>query len=118
MPAMRRLFLILLLAMLPLQFSWAVAASYCQHEQGKTVTHFGHHAHDHAGKADSDGDTASKAQPDNDCCICHLAGTSVVPLTAPVIIPSDNPHPQDVYAFSFHSFIPDGLSKPNWRHAS
>lgn len=118
MSAMRRLFLILLLAMLPLQFSWAVAASYCQHEQGKAVTHFGHHAHNHAGNADSDGEPAKKSQPDNDCCICHLAGTNVVPLAESVIACNDSPHPPDIYAFSFHSFIPEGLSKPNWHPAS
>ena len=31
-----------LLIVLPLQISWAVAATYCQHETGSTQ-HFGHH---------------------------------------------------------------------------
>ena len=54
---MRRVILSLLILLLPLQFSWAVAASYCQHEDqvesrvqpsaGGGVSHFGHHEHEH-----------------------------------------------------------------------
>ena len=117
MPAMRRIFLIFLLVLLPLQFTWAAGASYCQHEQEKVSKHLGHHVHQHDGQADTGGEQSQKSQPDNDCCICHLAATSAVPLSAPPIILCDNPHPPDTYAVTFHSYIPDGLSKPNWRPA-
>jgi hypothetical protein len=43
----RRLLAIVLLALLPLQFSWAAVASYCEHE-AQGAGHFGHHDHDHA----------------------------------------------------------------------
>ena len=44
---MRKVMVMLLLAVLPFQFVWGAAAAYCQHEQGSEVTHFGHHFHKH-----------------------------------------------------------------------
>ena len=43
----RRLLAIILLALLPIQFSWATVASYCAHET-RDAGHIGHHEHDHA----------------------------------------------------------------------
>lgn len=42
---MRRWLVILLLALLPGQFVWAAAASYCQHATDAQPEHFGHHEH-------------------------------------------------------------------------
>jgi hypothetical protein len=86
---MRRLLAIFVLGMLPLQFSWAAVAVYCEHEtQG--AEHFGHHAHHHdtgAGphadavpSADAAGDKAPGAM-DLDCDDCH--GQCSVMLTLP-----------------------------------
>ena len=45
---MRKWLAIFLLAFVPLQLSWAVAASYCQHEIAAATQHFGHHSpHQH-----------------------------------------------------------------------
>lgn len=44
---MRRCLAILLLALLPLQFSWAAVAAYCGHEVGRHAEHLGHHEHQH-----------------------------------------------------------------------
>ncbi len=76
---MRRLFILALLALLPLQFSWAAVASYCEHEtQGDG--HFGHHEHQHRVNATSDAGPVSdadlQADPtsgamDLDCGHCH-----------------------------------------------
>lgn len=76
---MRRFLAIVLLAMLPLQFSWAAVASYCEHETQGTG-HFGHHEHEHhadagpnaepATDADAPGDKAPGAM-DLDCGHCH-----------------------------------------------
>ena len=44
---MRRWFAVILLALLPLQFSWAAVANHCQHQAGAAADHVGHH--DHAG---------------------------------------------------------------------
>ncbi|NCV41106.1 MAG: hypothetical protein EBW11_11190 [Betaproteobacteria bacterium] len=40
---MRKFLAIFLLVLLPLQFSWAAVAGYCQHEAGVTANHPGHH---------------------------------------------------------------------------
>ena len=75
---MRRWLSILLLVMLPFQFSWAAAASYCQHETGKLSSHFGHHEHKHevAKVKTSDNERGDKTSSfgalDDDCVMCHL----------------------------------------------
>jgi hypothetical protein len=113
--SVRRFLAIVLLALLPLQFSWAALASYCEHEtQG--AGHFGHHAHAHAhahdhapahqASARSDAgpaaDLAADASPtpdetgsadgdkapgamDLDCGHCH--GTCSAMLTLPLGLP-------------------------------
>lgn len=83
-----RLLAIVLLALLPLQFSWAAVASYCAHEVDGTG-HFGHHTHHHhhgAGAPGVDPAADDDASPDKaadpvgvDCGHCH--GTfSVIPM--------------------------------------
>ena len=44
---MRRWLTVFLLFLLPLQLSWAVAATYCAHEADPAVNHIGHHQHRH-----------------------------------------------------------------------
>lgn len=80
---MRKALVIVLLALLPFQFVWAVAAGYCQHEQGSEVSHFGHHSHKHQAKAakasDASGDAVDQAGgEDADCMVCHLGGPTLV----------------------------------------
>ena len=79
---MRRLVLILMMVLLPLQYSWAAAASVCEHEADSA--HFGHHEHKHAvsdahashgGEAKSDGKSPS---PHLDCEVCHGIGAGYV----------------------------------------
>ncbi|MBY4895890.1 cation efflux protein, CzcI family [Cupriavidus sp. AU9028] len=84
---MRRLFLIVLMLILPLQFAWAGAAAYCQHE-GRGASHFGHHEHEHhAGQAGAQrqdagarhdkhakqDDQKKQLLVDPDCGTCHTA---------------------------------------------
>lgn len=81
---MRRFLAIVLLALLPLQFSWAAVAAYCGHEAPTEAAHFGHHEHQHhdgIGAADDAEPVAdAKADPgadkspaamDLDCGHCH-----------------------------------------------
>ena len=81
---MRRLLAIVLLALLPLQFSWAAVASYCGHETQAGVEHFGHHDHQHHADAsdgagpdanlDANANAADGKAPgamDLDCGHCH-----------------------------------------------
>ncbi len=63
---MRKWLAILLISLLSLQASWAAAASYCAHEQGAAARHFGHHEHQHALEAATDGvGTAAGASATN-----------------------------------------------------
>lgn len=83
---MHRWLAILILTLLPLQFSWAAVAAYCGHETGQQSQHLGHHEHQHTDhvKADPDNAPADQKAPasfDFDCGHCH--GTCVS-LPAPV----------------------------------
>lgn len=70
---MRRLLVLIMLCLLPLQISWAAVANYCGHEQDKTAQHFGHHGDEHTVSSDipDDGAQAGKSNPTHDHC--HLS---------------------------------------------
>lgn len=46
--AMRRLFIVFMLCLLPVQVSWAAVADYCAHEPAGDAQHFAHHDDEHA----------------------------------------------------------------------
>jgi hypothetical protein len=81
---MRRWLAILMLAFLPIQFSWAAVASYCAYDAGTGASHPGHHEHERHGHATQDadpggeglaGDTGSgTAHADCDHCHGYCAG--------------------------------------------
>lgn len=83
MARFRRLLLICLLCLLPLQWGWAAAASLCAHESGAGARHFGHHEHRHQEAGEQAGDADHAEQPvkkssnsgpagtDGDCASCH-----------------------------------------------
>ncbi|WP_043358244.1 cation efflux protein, CzcI family [Cupriavidus basilensis] len=93
---MRRFLILLFAIMLPLQFAWAGAAAYCNHESTQpgngTATasaswHFGHHSHAHQGKlSQHDGKDSNDSKsgkdniklPDLDCAVCHFASAQLV----------------------------------------
>jgi hypothetical protein len=122
----KKLLLILLLTILPIQYSWSMAAVYCQHEQGK-VSHFGHHGHQHQATAADEGADGSdghgagkdahKSKPSKahtDCEVCHHAVQASVPA-------ADMPAMSvggDTYALllpsQYLSHISEGPPRPNW----
>lgn len=89
---MRRFLLIVLMLVLPLQWSWAAAASLCGHEGAPAARHFGHHQHEHHGAAAGHdagkGSKAGKSEgadkkaglgslaADPDCGVCHGLGAA------------------------------------------
>lgn len=96
---MRRWLAIVLLALLPLQFSWAAVAAYCGHESGQQAQHMGHHDHQHTKQVSSDDgrsptDQGAPAGFDFDCGHCHgsCAGMPVL---------ADDLGPLDVNSHSF-----------------
>jgi hypothetical protein len=93
---MKRYLAIFLLVLLPLQFSWAAIASYCEHETAVAAEHLGHHTHDH-GSADhqeSSKKTAQSAGMDHDCATCHLGcAAALVSDLNTTTLATDNVHP-------------------------
>ncbi|MFL9879536.1 hypothetical protein PQR63_14150 [Herbaspirillum rhizosphaerae] len=71
--AMRRYLIIFLLLLLPLQFSWAAVASYCQHETESSTQHIGHHAADAGSKQDQTPGKKLSESDDADCGFCHFS---------------------------------------------
>ena len=67
---MKRLLLVFVLLVIPLQTSWAAVAAYCKHEKGIAAKHFGHHVHVHKA-VDGKKEVASKLTVDDDCRYCH-----------------------------------------------
>ena len=78
-----------MLVILPFQFAWGAAASYCGHEKSVGAGHFGHHGHQHKAKADADGEAAAKKAgalaDDPDCAMCHL-GCVQPPANSPTVV--------------------------------
>jgi hypothetical protein len=123
----RRFLAILLLAMLPLQFSWAAVATYCGHETQAGAGHFGHHDHDHhadiasaaepaadlESTADVQGDKAPGAM-DLDCGHCH--GTCGVMLMQTSGLPAElsTAHPSAALDEAGGAHAPTRPERPQW----
>lgn len=88
---MRKLLLILLMFVIPYQFAWAGAASYCSHEvDAPGKMHFGHHQHIHSVcKTDGKSSPEKKLADDKDCgsCNLHASLSYVAHLTSSVAMP-------------------------------
>ncbi|MES2299395.1 MAG: cation efflux protein, CzcI family [Pseudomonadota bacterium] len=114
---MKRLFLIFLITMLPLQMSWAVASSYCEHENGKAAQHLGHHEHKHQASGDKQPSKSKLGMVDADCGYCHHCCANII-ATPHTSLPV--PFAATQVAFEPHRYISpisDAPSRPNWRHA-
>lgn len=123
---MRRWLILFLLSLLPLQVSWAAAATvdHCAHDADQTAAHFGHHedanAHEHdapAAEAEkSHGDAENTGPLHLDHEHNHLSGflglLSAVDISArklPPLFPRGN-------ALIYLSLPPGNLERPNWCH--
>ena len=76
---MRRLFALLLLLLMPVQFAFAAAAPYCALEKAEVAAHFGHHEHPDA-PAPAKDDGKDRSPIADDCGVCHL-GSAQAPLS-------------------------------------
>lgn len=73
---MTRRFVLFLALLLPLQFAWAGAVAYCQHETTPALTqHFGHHEHLHQADVEK---APGQSGADSDCGTCHAAGSPAI----------------------------------------
>lgn len=112
---MKKLILIFLLCIVPLQFAWAAAGAYCQHEQGTSSSHFGHHAHSHDGKHDAADGKTKAGKVHLDCSSCHASGGAILlgdATLAPLPCAPTYAEPRPI---SYSSFIPDGPRRPDRR---
>lgn len=113
---MRRIIFIVLLAILPVQFSWAAASAYCHHESGAGAKHFGHHEHQHKAGPDGaskDKKASSSGQADNDCGTCQFSAAQAIPAaTAEIPAPSTEPQ-QFACASTYRTRIPSGPERPD-----
>lgn len=115
---MRRLCLILMLLVLPLQVSWAAVSSYCKHESGTASQHFGHHNHQHKTKAAEKAPADASIQIDTDCAFCF--GSAFGLITLLVTYASANvPKVEPVFADTnfLASIRPDRPERPKWMRA-
>jgi len=77
--SMSRVVAFLLALALLFQASWAVAATYCQHENApKAAWHFGHHNHVHK-SADGKKEPGGSLAADDDCVFHHAAQPAIAP---------------------------------------
>ena len=110
---MKKLLLILLLTILPIQYAWSMAAVYCQHEPAK-VSHFGHHGHQHQAQSDEDPDHGKPVKVHSDCEVCHHAvQASVLEDGAMAVQPAAQAHAAPLLT-DYLSYISDGPRRPNW----
>ncbi|MBI2750463.1 MAG: hypothetical protein HYX43_14355 [Burkholderiales bacterium] len=121
---MRRVLVIFMLSLLPFQFVWGAAASYCQHEQGVGVRHFGHHVHKHQGKVlktsgESTSDKKTIAGDDDpDCASCHLTCVSPVLHTAQWVSSEPGAPLHAAPSSEQPAYIPYAIERPNWTLAA
>ena len=94
---MRRFVAIFILCLLPLQWSYAAIAEYCQHEETVAAqNHVGHHAHEHVEKAGEVPDQKKSAFGDLDCPSCqHSTAVAILALSA-TTLPSSTVAPISV----------------------
>ena len=130
---MRRLIAIFLLALLPLQFSWAAVAPYCGHEEQVDAAHFGHHEHQHhteaGGSADADADAGADADPnttaavnadqapaamDLDCPHCHGSFSVMPALPSALPGPLSTAPPNVAVDEAGGAQLPTRPERPQW----
>ena len=113
---------VFMLALLPLQFSWAAVAAYCGHESAQqTQQHPGHHEHQHPGQADADKDPApttgqnAPAGFDFDCGHCHGSCASMAAAVEDLALLCLAPQPVAASAGRMRTYAQSPPERPQWR---
>lgn len=115
---MKRLLLIFLLTVLPLQMSWAAVTNYCQHENGKAAQHFGHHEHKHQATSDDTLKLKSSLTVDTDCGVCQLSSAALPSASSDVApISARQAGPSPIKADLISSVRPERPERPKWARA-
>ena len=111
---MPRLLLLLFAMLLPLQFAWAGASAYCQHETTQQQSeHVGHHFHAHEGDAKKSSD--GKLAADADCASCHASGAAAIPTKlAGQDFAATSPAAEAAASPPFSSALARAPDRPQW----
>ena len=118
-PVIKRLVLILLLVVAPLQAAWGVAGGYCPHDERSADTqHFGHHVHEHQAAGQNDDVDSAATVSDTDCISCHLGCVGVAISPAPVLLSTPASSAVAPPARFPLSVFLQGPERPNWRPPS
>jgi len=119
---MRRFIAILLLVLLPLEFSWAAVTSYCGSETGAAADHIGHHDHashcqggklaDPGSKNNADG--ASSPESGADCGHCHGSCVGMIDVVSPFepLLPGSATPGLGDHSLAEH--VPAQPERPQW----
>ena len=119
---MRRWLALLLLALLPLQFSWAAVAGYCGHEVAAgTGLHLGHHVHQHASSQADSADKTAGAKPltasvDLDCGPCHGLSLGLQASWPALTAPRVGQAPAEALSPALRLVTPPPPERPQWAH--
>jgi hypothetical protein len=131
---MRKIFLIFMLFLLPLQYTWAIVTNYDTHNDQDSQAHFGHHEHQDEHPAsvnhkanhsdiidvasDNEGDTNTQTAKVHDHFgFLHLSCLELLSHDLPSFIPETN-HYLNQYTFNYHSPPANELERPNWMAAA
>lgn len=110
--SVKKLLIILMLLALPLQFTWAAAAAYCQHEKTTAAeAHFGHHKH--LDDCELPGDNPQSLKVHKDFHHPDSQGLFLLQLP-PAVLPVAMVH-VELHPPLYSSHIPDGPRRPD-RH--
>ena len=118
--AMARQFLIFLLTVVALQFSWTAVSVYCGHESGGAARHFGHHQHTghDAGTQAEQPSLAKKLTPHTDCSSCSHAPLAPAAHDTVLAHATLNRSPRLQAPPAPSSAYPPPPERPQWRHAA
>ncbi len=119
---MKKLLLILVMFLLPFQYTWAMVANYDTHSTHDSKAHFGHHEHqsvdNHFENIDAVGNNQTDTDTDNaknhvHYGFLHLSCGVVLSQCLPVSLPEDNQY-SNQYLFNYHSPPSNAPERPNW----
>ena len=86
---MRRLVLVCMMFLLPVQWTWAAAAAYCAHEApAAAAKHIGHHEHAHKSSGTDSSKKVQAGALDLDCEYCHLSAAQWLPALHDIVQPA------------------------------
>jgi hypothetical protein len=117
---MKKLFLILMLFLLPFQYTWAMVTNYDTHDAEGSQAHFGHHGHqtseNHHDATDlaDDNESGTHTSINHDHFgFLHISCGEVLSHDLPIFVPESKQFSIQ-YFFNPHPPPANALERPNW----